>query len=250
LDLLTWSVVAFTAPAVIFAGISKGGFGSGVAFASSSILAIVLPPAIAVGLMLPLLMLMDVTSLAAYWRKWDWQVCKPLLWGSVPGTVIGALFFAVANPDVIRFLIGMVALLFIAWQAANAMGLIRLGAKMGPRAGLLSGVVLGFTSFVSHAGGPAAAVYLLGQGLSKTTFQASTVLVFWAVNLFKSGFYAGMGIFTRETMLLDLILIPFALFGTWVGIKAHHYLPERVFFTITYVALAITGAKLIWDSLT
>jgi len=115
---------------------------------------------------------------------------------------------------------------------------------------VFTGVVLGFTSFVSHAGGPAAAVYLLGQGLSKTAFQATTVLVFWAVNVLKAGFFAGMGIFTRETLLLDLAMIPFALLGTWLGIKAHHLVPERVFFGITYVALVLTGTKLIWDALT
>ncbi|WP_425071922.1 sulfite exporter TauE/SafE family protein [Sagittula sp. S175] len=248
-ELLTWSVLAFVVPAVIFAGISKGGFGSGVAFASSSILALVLPPAVAVGLMLPLLMLMDVTSLWAYWKKWDWGVSKVLLIGSVPGTIIGALFWASANPDMIRFLIGAVALLFVAWQGARALNWIKLGAQIGPTGGVISGVVLGFTSFVSHAGGPAAAVYMLGQGMSKTSYQATTVLVFWAVNFFKAFFYAFMGIFTYDTLLLDLVLIPFAIAGTWMGIKAHHMLPEKWFFGITYVALTITGAKLMWDAL-
>lgn len=248
MELFSWSVLAFVIPAVIFAGISKGGFGSGVAFASSSILALVLPPAVAVGLMLPLLMMMDVTGLWGYWKQWDWDVSKVLLIGSVPGTLLGAAFFATANPDMIRFLIGAVALLFVAWQGARSVGLIRLGARMGPRGGILSGVVLGFTSFVSHAGGPAAAVYMLGQGLSKTKYQATTVLVFWAVNFFKAFFYAFMGIFTQETLLLDLVLIPVAVAGTWLGIKAHHHLPEKWFFAITYVALTITGAKLMWDA--
>ncbi|MDU8911857.1 sulfite exporter TauE/SafE family protein [Aestuariicoccus sp. MJ-SS9] len=250
MELLTWSVFAMAVPAVIFAGISKGGFGSGVAFASASILALVLEPAVAMGLMLPLLMLIDVASLPAYWRKWDWSVARVLLAGAVPGTFIGALFWASADADMIRLIIGAVALLFVTWQAAQALGLIRLGARFGARTGLVAGGVLGFTSFVSHAGGPAAAVYMLGQGLSKTAYQSTTVLVFWAVNLFKSGFYAGMGIFTRETLLLDLALIPFALLGTWLGIKAHRMVPEKLFFSITYTALTITGTKLIWDALT
>ncbi|WP_136443026.1 sulfite exporter TauE/SafE family protein [Pacificoceanicola onchidii] len=251
MELFTASVFAFTIPAVIFAGISKGGFGSGVAFASASILALVLEPGVALGLMLPLLMLIDVSSLPAYWRKWDWSAARVLLIGGIPGTILGALFYAWANPDAIRLIIGLVALLFVAWQAAQKVGLIRLGAaRFGEKTGFVAGLVLGFTSFVSHAGGPAAAVYLLGQGLSKTTYQATTVLIFWAVNLFKSGFYAGMGIFTRETLMLDLALAPFAILGTWLGIKAHHKVNERVFFAITYVALALTGMKLIWDALT
>ncbi|GAA4217910.1 hypothetical protein GGQ68_002323 [Sagittula marina] len=250
MELLSWSIMAFVVPAVVFAGVSKGGFGSGVAFASSSILALVLPPAMAVGLMLPLLMLMDVASLWAYWQKWDWGVAKVLMLGAIPGTILGAVFWASADPDRIRLLIGAVALLFVAWQAVRALGLVRLGARLGSGAGVTSGVVLGFTSFISHAGGPAAAVYMLGQGLSKTKFQATTVLVFWAVNLFKAIFYGFMGIFTAQTLMLDLILIPFALLGTWLGVKAHHMLPERWFFGITYVALTLTGAKLIWDALT
>lgn len=249
MDLLSWTMVAFVAPAVIFAGISKGGFGSSVAFASSSILAIVLPPAVAVGVMLPLLILMDVASLWAFWRQWDWSVAKVLLLGAVPGTLAGAAFWSVADPDVIRVLIGAVALTFVGWQGARSAGLIRLGAKLGPRAGVLSGIVLGFTSFVSHAGGPAAAVYMLGQGLGKTTFQATTVIVFFAVNLFKVGFYAAMGIFSQQSLALDVVMIPAALLGTWMGVKLHKWLPEAWFFGVTYVALTVTGAKLIWDGI-
>jgi len=58
-----WSFFAIAVPAVIFAGISKGGFGSGAAFASASILALVVPPGQALGIMLPLLMLIDVVTL-------------------------------------------------------------------------------------------------------------------------------------------------------------------------------------------
>lgn len=251
MDLFTAPVFAVAIPAVMFAGISKGGFGSGVAFASSSILAIMLDPGTALGLMLPLLMLIDVASLPAYWRKWDWSVAKVLLIGSVPGTLLGALFYAATDPDAVRLLIGLVALLFVGWQMALKAGLIRLGGtKFGPGVGLIAGVVLGFTSFVSHAGGPAASVYLLGQKLGKTAFQATTVLVFWAVNLSKSGIYAGMGIFTLDTLKLAALLVPFALLGTWLGVKAHHMVSERWFFGFAYVALSLTGAKLVWDALT
>ncbi|WP_420328139.1 sulfite exporter TauE/SafE family protein [Mameliella sp.] len=251
MELFTPSVFAVAIPAVIFAGISKGGFGSGVAFASASILAIVLDPGVALGLMLPLLMLIDVASLPAYWRKWDWASVRVLLIGSLPGTILGALFYAWTDPDAIRLLIGSIALLFVAWRMAQATRLIRLGeTEFSPGVGLALGGLLGFTSFVSHAGGPAASVYLLGRKLGKTTFQSTTVLIFWAVNLSKSGIYAGMGIFTWDMLKLDLFLIPFALLGTWLGVKAHHMLPERLFFGIAYVALTLTGAKLVFDALT
>jgi uncharacterized membrane protein YfcA len=250
-ELLTPFVFSFTVPAVIFAGISKAGFGSSVAFASASILAVFMEPAVALGVMLPLLMLIDVASLPSYWRKWDWSASWVLLLGAVPGTVLGAWFFAVADPDLIRVIIGLVAVMFVLWQTAQSRGwLAPPKREMGVMSGMVAGVALGFTSFISHAGGPVAAVFLLGRGLSKTAFQATTVLVFWAVNLFKSGFYLGLGVFTRETLMLDVLLVPFAILGTWLGIRAHHFVSERTFFRVTYVALSITGGKLIWDGLT
>ena len=91
--------------------------------------------------------------------------------------------------------------------------------------GTLAGLAVGFTSFVSHAGGPPAAVYLLSLKLRKTEYQASTVLIFWAINIAKAVPYAGLGLFTRETLLLDLLLAPFALLGAWLGVRLHHSIP-------------------------
>ena len=249
MELLTWSILAVAVPAVMFAGISKGGFGSGAAFASASILALVLDPGAALGIMLPLLMLIDATSLPAYWRKWSWPDARLLLLGGVPGTVLGAVFYDWADPDTIRLLIGAISLLFVAWQLTKeALGFAE--RRFGATTGFVSGIVVGFTSFISHAGGPAAAIYLLGQKLDKTRYQATTVLVFWALNLFKSGFYAAMGIFTLQTIWLDLVLVPFAVLGTWIGIRAHRLVPQGLYFGLTYTLLTVTGAKLIWDALT
>lgn len=109
-----------------------------------------------------------------------------------------------------------------------------------------AGVVAGFTSFVSHAGGPPVAVFLLGQGMAKTPFQATTVIVFWIINALKFVPYAVLGIFTWETLLADLMLAPFALIGAWLGVRAHYWVSERFFFSLTYILLIVTGSRLIW----
>lgn len=246
---LTFFAIAI--PAVIFAGISKGGFGSGAAFAATPLLALILEPGQAVGLMLPLLMLMDVTALKPYWKKWDGFAASTLILGAVPGVALGALFYHLADPDIFRLLIGAVAIGFVAFQMARKAGLLRPAKRpMGRPGGLIAGTVGGFTSFVSHAGGPPAAVFLLSRGLSKTTFQATTVLTFWAINLMKFVPYAFLGIFSWQSFKADLYLIPAAVFGVWLGVKLHDIIPERLYFAITYSLLVLTGGKLIWDALT
>ena len=246
---LTFFLIA--GPAVIFAGVSKGGFGSGAAFAAASVLALVVEPGLALGVMLPLLMLIDVSTLKPYWRKWDSHAALLLIAGAVPGVALGAALYKVAEPDVFRVLIGVISVGFVVWQIAVRLGYVRVAAQaLSPAAGALAGAVAGFTSFVSHAGGPPAAVYLLSRRLSKTEFQATTVLVFWIVNIAKFVPYAFLGMFTLQTGIANLVLAPFAVFGAWLGVKAHMLVPERLFFAVTYVLLTVTGLKLIWDGLT
>ena len=243
-------MMAMAVPAVIFAGVSKGGFGSGAAFAAAPILALAIDPRMAVGLLLPLLMLIDVVTLKSFWKQWHTPSARALCIGSLPGIALAIWFFRVADADTFRLLIGAIALLFVAYQLARARGLLTIPDRpFEPLTGGIAGAVAGFTSFISHAGGPPVAVFLLAQGMGKTTYQATSVIVFWAINLLKFIPYAALGIFTRETAVLDLWLAPAAVLGAWIGIKAHHMVPEKPFFALTYVLLTLTGAKLIWDAL-
>lgn len=243
-------VFALAAAAVVFAGVSKGGFGSGAAFAAAAILALAMPPGEALGIMLPLLMLIDLATLRPYWGRWDWRAGRLLILGAIPGVALGVALWRVADDDAIRLLIGVIALGFVAWRVAQARGLIRpADRQLAPGWGLAAGLTAGFTSFVSHAGGPPAAVYLLSGRPDKTTFQATTVLIFWIINIAKAVPYAVLGLFTAETFAANLALAPFALLGAWAGVKAHFLVPERAFFLLTYALLTATGAKLVWDAL-
>jgi len=245
------AIFALMALAALFAGISKGGFGSGAAFASAAILALVMPPGMALGIMLPLLMLIDLATLKPYWRKWSWPDARLLVLGALPGVALGVWLYQQADADLLRLLIGAISLGFVMWQITLRAGLLRPPKRPMPLwGGACAGLIAGFTSFVSHAGGPPAAVYLLSRGLGKTPFQATTVLVFWLINTAKFVPYAILGMFTLETLKINVALAPFALVGAWLGVKAHNLVSERVFFAITYVLLSVTGAKLIWDALT
>ncbi|MEO1173971.1 MAG: sulfite exporter TauE/SafE family protein [Myxococcota bacterium] len=248
LDLIFFAVAI---PAILFAGVSKGGFGSGASFAAAPLLALAIPPQLAVGVLLPLLMVMDVTGLRAYWRRWDWPNARALMIGAVPGVLVGLALFRVTSADGVRLLIGLVAIGFVAFSVAKSAGWIAPAARAfsSLRAGAW-GAVAGFTSFVSHAGGPPASIHLLSQNLDKGTYQATTVVVFFWVNLLKVGPYIGLGLITWDTVLANVLLAPVAVAGTWLGVLAHRIVPERVFFTITYVLLTLTGSKLIYDALT
>ena len=242
--------ILIAAFATVFAGISKGGFGSGAAFVSAAILATIIEPGSAIGIMLPLLILMDLGSLKPYWGKWLCRESWILVIGSIPGVILGAILYSNVSADFFRFLIGIICLAFVLWQALQKWNINQKSIRaLSDFYGIFLGCFAGFTSFISHAGGPPAAIYLLSKKPTKTEYQATTVIVFWAVNLAKAVPYTFLGLFTLETLFLDLILTPFALMGVWIGVKAHYMISERLFFFFTYTLLTITGARLIWVAL-
>ena len=244
---LNFEFILIAASATVFAGISKGGFGSNAAFASAAILATIIEPGSAIGIMLPLLILMDLGSLRPYWKKWMPRESWILIFGSIPGVILGAVLYFNVSADFFRILIGIICLAFVFWQALQKWNIIQKSIRpIRNFYGILLGCFAGFTSFISHAGGPPAAIYLLSKNPTKTEYQATTVIVFWAVNLAKAIPYTFLGLFTLDTLLLNLVLSPFALLGVWIGVKAHYMISEKLFFAFTYILLTLTGLRLIW----
>ncbi len=246
LDLIFFAAAV---PAVLLAGVSKGGFETAGAIAAAPLLALVIEPRLAVGLMLPILMLMDVASLRAYWRRWRWPEARSLMLGAIPGVAVGWLLFGAVSSNGTRLMIGLLAIGFVAYNLALRLGLLGLGGPQPVREGLFWGSLAGFTSFIGHAGGPPAAVYLLGRRLEKTAFQATSVLTFWWVNLIKFPPYLALGMFTAETARATLLLAPLGIAGVAIGAWAHRRVSETLFFGLTYTLLLATGIKLVADAL-
>lgn len=242
--------LALGSAAAILAGISKGGFGSGAAFAAAALLMLIMEPGAALGVMMPLLILIDVVSLGPYWRRWDTRAAQRLTLSGLVGVALGAAFLAAAAPGQLKLAIGLVALGFLVWQFALWRGLVSIGHTGLPGWSVWPlGAAAGFTSFVAHAGGPLTAIYLLSKRPEKTVYQATTVIVFGVLNLAKIGPYVALGLVTPEIAKATFWLFPAALLGTWLGVRMHAAIPQRAFFAVTYGLLGVTGVKLIADAL-
>ncbi|HRM70109.1 MAG TPA: sulfite exporter TauE/SafE family protein, partial [Thauera phenylacetica] len=113
----------------------------------------------------------------------------------------------------------------------------------------LCGAGAGFTSTLAHAGGPPIMAYLLSRGLPKERFVATSVFFFTAINLAKLPFYLGIGLFSRDTLLMSAMLLPLVPVGVWLGLHLLRRIPERPFFLFATWALALSGGKLLWDGL-
>jgi uncharacterized protein len=241
---------AAAVPAVLLVGISKGGFGGGLGTAAVPLMALVISPLQAAGVLLPILCLMDLLALHQYRGKWVWPELRVLLPASLLGILVGTLLFGYMSAAVIRLIIGVVALTFTShywhskWQSPGA------SLQSFPRGlGLVAGGIAGFTSFVAHAGGPPINMYLLRRPLNRTEFVGTTVLFFTVVNYVKLVPYAWLGQLQAGNLTTSLVLAPLAPLGIALGVWLHRRVSDRLFFGFVYVLLFCVGCKLIYDGL-
>lgn len=240
-----WMVSAF---AVLLTGISKGGFGGILGGLAVPLMAMVMPPATAAAVTLPILCLMDLTSARVYWKRWSSEELRTLLLGAGFGIMLGSISIGALPEWMIKLAVGSIAVLFAAyrlWKRGNKDLFHTLGRTAGVNAGLLGGL----TSTMAHAGGPPILIYLISRQLPKERFVATVGIFFMIVNLAKVIPYFALHLFTSEVLWTCLLLAPLAPLGVWLGLKLQQCFSERLFF-ITAIALSgLSGLQLIYDAL-
>lgn len=236
-------------PAVLLFGIAKGGFGGGLGVLSVPIMSLVVLPVQAAAILLPILCLMDLVSLWAYRGKWVWSELRWLLPASLPGIAAGTLLFGHMSPQVIRLMLGVVAISFtIHHWVANYV--LKADQKNLPRSvGVIAAATSGFTSFVAHAGGPPLGMYLLRRSLDRTRFVATTTVFFAVVNYIKLVPYGWLGQLDSANLTTSLALAPLAPIGIGTGVWLHNRVSDRLFFRVAYGMLFVVGCKLMYDGL-
>jgi uncharacterized protein len=235
-------------PAVLVTGISKGGFGGGLGIVAVPLLALAIPPAQAVAIMAPILILMDAFGVQTYWREVDRGAMAAMLPGAVLGVAAGGLLFDLLDAQTMRLVVGVLAIAFVGHYALGA-ARDREVRRPRPWFGVLCGGLSGFTSTIAHAGSPPAAFYLLPLRLHKTVFVASTIIFFAAVNLMKLVPYWLIGQFTGLNLATALVLAPLAPISMYLGVWLHRRVEQGLFMTLCYGLVALTGIKLIADGL-
>lgn len=237
---------AVAIPAMIVLGLAKGGFGAMGPFVVP-LLALVISPIQAAGITLPILVLSDVVALASYWGEFD----RRTLFIMLPGTIIGlAIAWATAawvTEDEIRLIIGLVAILFVLdyWFRR------RMQPPRQPNAlkGGFWAIVAGFTSFVSHAGGPPYQVYAAPLRLPPRIFAGTSVLLFAIVNALKLVPYFMLGQFDAANLTTSAVLLPISIPATFAGVWLVKRIDTVVFYRVIYALLFVLGVYLVFEAL-
>lgn len=243
-DSVLFYVVACMASFVV--GASKGGLPM-VGVLSVPLLAQVMDPIAAAALLLPVYIISDWVGLWAYRRDYDKRNLAITVPAMMFGVGIGWATAHIVPERMVTLLVGLIGL-FYCVNAVLKRNVTEARPADIPR-GVFWGTIAGITSFVSHTGGPPWQIYVLPQKLPKMVFAGTSTIAFAIINAVKLLPYWALGQFNPGNIELALKLSPVAVVGAIVGYKATKRIPQKLFFQLVEIALAVLSAKLIYDVL-
>lgn len=240
------SYLPYAALGALLVGLSKGGLPSTGTLAVP-ILSLVISPIKAATLLLPIYVISDVVGVWLYRRNFSSWNLKVLMPAGVFGVFVGWLTASITSEKMVTMLIGVIGVMFClnVWLRRKT-----VEPPKPPRLlpGIFWGTLSGFTSFISHAGAPPFQVYVLPQQLPKTVFAGTATLVFAVINLAKIWPYQNLRPYSMVDMMDALVLIPFAIGGTFLGAVLTRKIPDVLFFRLVQIGLFAISLKLIWSA--
>lgn len=240
---------AFVAVAILAAfavGLSKGGLPA-VGSLAVPLMALVISPVVAAGLLLPIYVASDVVGLWLYRREFSGRNLRILVPAGLLGVAIGWMAAEAVSEETVLLFVGCVGLFYClsSW-------LRREPAEPRPAdwpRGVAWGTLSGFSSFVAHSGAAPFQVYVLPQRLEKMVFAGTSTILFAIINFAKIPPYWALGQMSLGTVESAAVLMPVAMAGAVSGMYATRLLPEKLFFELIKIALFLISLKLVWDGL-
>ncbi|HTN61704.1 MAG TPA: sulfite exporter TauE/SafE family protein [Devosia sp.] len=240
--------VTIAAIAVLLVGLSKSGLLAGLGVVGVPLLTLIMPAREAAGVMLPVLIAMDVIAVYAYRKDFSWHILKIMLPGAAVGTIIGWVLWSFVSDAVVLLLVGVITLLFVL-DAVLPLRKRLEGLPPSTPWGVFWGGLSGFTSFVSHTGGPPFQIYVMPQRLAPAFYSGTMAMFFAAVNAAKLVPYFFLGQLSLENLELAAMLVPLGLFGVIAGVYLVRRVSAKHFYLIAYGLVFLLSLKLIWDGL-
>ena len=227
-------------------GLSKGGLPT-IGMLSVPILSLAMSPVRAAVLLLPIYVISDIFGVWLYRKNFSARNLKILIPASLAGVFLGWLTASATSDIAIKFAIGFIGIGFCLnmW--------IRKSTDAPPQEasiqkGIFWGTLSGFTSFISHAGGPPFQIYVLPQKLPKAQFAGTATILFAIINFSKIIPYQNLRPYTFEDLLAAAHLIPFSIVGAIAGAYLTKKIADALFFRFIQIGLFIVSCKLIFDA--
>lgn len=240
----TWGLAAVAA---FCCGLAKSGFG-GFGLFTVLIMAMILPAKESTGAVLPLLIVADLMAVGGFHRHVNWIEFRRLLPSTMIGILVGWLLMGCIPASLFAAFMGWMILAMMAVVVWQRLDQRVLDAVMHhPVLSTFSGLAAGISTMMANAGGPAMTFYLLAKKFDKMSFVGTCGWFFFVTNLCKVPLSISLGLISKTSLLMDVMLIPVVAAGFVAGRNCLGRISQRPFDWLL-VAMAVASAvKLILD---
>jgi uncharacterized membrane protein YfcA len=238
--------------AILLSGALAGGFVSGLAGFGTALMALgiwlyILPPAIAVPLVLICSVSSQISTLPSMWKLLDFKLAWPFVAGGLVGMPIGALLVARADPQHFKLSVGVMLLVFpTALYFVRKPMAFRFGGRLADAAVGFAGGILGGLAGLS---GPLPTLWASVRGWSKDqrrgVFQIFNGTVLGAALCLQ----IANGFVKTDVFWLAMLALPGTLIGARIGMRAYQALSDRNFYDVVLALLFMSGLGLVWSGI-
>ncbi|RPJ33240.1 MAG: sulfite exporter TauE/SafE family protein [Planctomycetaceae bacterium] len=199
------------------------------------------------GILLGILILGDLFAAAYYRQAAEWGHVIRLLPPAFAGIMAGWQAMRFVTNEMLQPIMGVIVLAMLGvnyWRT-------RLRGEDAPVPtqwwfAMALGFVAGVTTMMANAAGPVMVIYLLAMRLPKLAFVGTSAWFFFAVNWLKVPFSANLDLITRESVRLDLMMLPLIAAGSVAGILFLRRIPQKAFNSVVQILAAAAAIKLLF----
>ena len=242
LPLASWVMAAIAA---LFIGLTKAGFG-GFGIIAVLLMAEILPAKQSTGAVLPMLIAADLMAIGSFHRHVIWRD----FWKLLPTTFFGLLSGWILMDRIPGAIFGhflgwmiLVMMMLVIWQRFDTRVLATITHH--PMLAIFSGFLAGITTMMANAGGPAMTFYLLARRLDKMAFVGTCAWFFFITNLTKVPLSYNLGLISKTSLTLNLVLLPIVALGMIAGKLLLGKIPQTSFEWLLILMATASALKLI-----
>ena len=232
--------LAIAVAVVTVGGVVLGAVSFGLGMVASPVLLILLGAKPTVVIINTFIVVQLALVLSRTWRHVNFSVSRGLILGGIAAAPIGVFVLNVAEPRVLRVVIGVV---IVALGLLNLREL-KLPVATFPGSGVLYGFVTCLAVTAISIGGPLGGVYAVAQRWPTQTVRGALAAMFSISSLMAVVLYAATGLYTRDTLINMGILLPGLLVGFAIANPLVSRLNERVFRYVV-IALVVLGGTVL-----
>src|SRR3982075_4180175 len=182
----------------------------------------VLPPSVAVPLVLICSIVAQTSTLPSFWRSIDFKLVWPFLIGGLAGVPVGTMLIAHADPHVFKLTVGVLLLVFpTALYLNRAPVALSFGGRAADAGIGFAGGILGALAGLS---GPLPTLWASVRGWSKDERRGVFQIFNWTVLGAALLLQIASGFVKTELVWLAMLALPGTLIGARIGTRVYHAL--------------------------